>query len=585
MSNIKEISFQNGNRAKLVTTTADAPADAIPSSLNIEKPKALILILGGADGLDESLKPRLLALFSRSIACAAIETGAVIMDGGTKAGVMELMGQAVADQGRKSILLGVAPSGKVTYPEGPEEGSIEGGASLDPDHSHFVLVDSKEWGGETEMMFKLAKSLSDKIPVVAILANGGDISRKEVLSSVRQGWPLIVIEGTGGLADDIAHNFRERAKKIPISENKMAEIIDEGDIHLFRLDGEVKDFKDVILRQLTINPTLKLAWERFAFYDTNAILQQKSFYKLQELILRLGIAATLIAITMTQLNLYDLVTPDSWIDYIFRTVIIILPITISILVAISAKFKEGNKWVLLRASAEAIKRAIFCYRTHTEINTDNNNSIGSPETRLALKVESASCQLMKTDVNMAGLKPYTGPIPPEMYGAAANDDGFSSLLPEDYITIRLGDQLNYYQLKTNTLEKQLRFWQWSIYLLGGAGTFLAAIRQELWIALTTAAVGASITFLEYRQVEFTLTKYNQTTTDLFNIKTWWTALSKNEKEDPENRNKLVIHTEKVLQSELGGWIQHMENMLTGLKTKQEEGLKKPDKIIGNKHQE
>lgn len=246
ISNIKEIPFPNGNRAQSVTVSADAPADVVISSLKIEKPKALILVLGGAAGLDESLKPRLLALFSRSIACAAIETDAVIMDGGTKAGVMELMGQAVADQGRKSILLGVAPSGKVTYPEGPAEGSIENSTPLDPDHSHFVLVESKEWGGETEMMFKLAGSLAGKNPVVAILADGGDISRKEVLLNVRQHWPIIFIEGTGGLADDIARILKE---KINVKESQMAEIIEEGDIRCFQLDGEVKELKDMILKR------------------------------------------------------------------------------------------------------------------------------------------------------------------------------------------------------------------------------------------------------------------------------------------------------------------------------------------------
>ena len=87
----------------------------------------------------------------------------------------------------------MTPSGKVTYPDGLAEGSIENGAPLDPDHSHFVLVESKEWGGETEMMFKLAKALASKIPAITILANGGDISRKEVLLSVRQGWPIIVM--------------------------------------------------------------------------------------------------------------------------------------------------------------------------------------------------------------------------------------------------------------------------------------------------------------------------------------------------------------------------------------------------------
>jgi hypothetical protein len=434
----KEIPFPNGNRAQSATVSAYAPPDEILSSLEIKQPKALVLILGGAAGLDESLKPRLLALFSRSIARVAIETGAVIIDGGTKAGVMELMGQAVADQGRKSILLGVVPSGKATYPQGPADGSIKDGAPLDPDHSHFVLVESKEWGGETGMMFKVAKRLAEKIPVVAILANGGDISRKEVLFSVRQGWPLILIEGTGGLADDIALNFKEKTKKIQISENQMAEIIEDGDICLFQFDGKVKDFKDLILRQLTINPTLKLAWERFALYDTNAGLQQNTFKKLQETILRLGIVATLLALTMTQLNLLNFINPDSLMETAFRTVIIIIPITISILVAVSNKFKEGNKWVLLRASAEAIKRAIFCYRTHAEINPDNNSKKVSPEAKLASKIEYVSRQLMQTDVNLAGLKPYDGPIPPKMHGAAKNDDGFSSLTPDDYITIRLG---------------------------------------------------------------------------------------------------------------------------------------------------
>ena len=565
----KKITFPNGNKAQSAIVSPDAPVEDILSSLNIEKPKALILIFGGAAGLAESLKPRLAQLFSRGIACAAIETGAIIIDGGTKAGVMELMGQAVADQRRRTILLGVAPSAKVTYPDGLAEGSIENGAPLDPDHSHFVLVESKEWGGETEMMFKLARSLASKNPLVAILANGGEVSKKELLSSVRQGWPLIVIEGTGGLADDIARILKEKKKKIQTSDNQIAEIIEDGDIRSFHREGEVKEFKDMILKRLTINPTLKLAWERFALYDINAGLQQKTFKKLQETILRLGIVGAFLALTMTQMKLLGWITSDSLIDTVFRWIIIIIPITISILVAASNKFKEGNNWVLLRASAETIKRAIFCYRTHTEINSDINKEV-SPEAKLALKVESASRQLMQTNVNLSGLKPYDGPIPPKMEGAAANDNGFSSLSPEDYITIRLGDQLSYYQIKTNKLEKQLIFWQWSIYILGGVGTFIAAIKQELWIALTTAAVSAIITFLEYRQVEFTLTKYNQTATDLLNIKAWWTALSGIEKEDPENISKLIIYTEKVLQNELGGWIQQMENMLAGSKKNTEE---------------
>ena len=92
MMKTKEIKFPNGNRAQLVRAAAGTPAADILKKLGIEQPEALIMIFGGAAGLDDSLKPRLLQLFSRSIACSAIETGAIIMDGGTKAGVIKLIG-------------------------------------------------------------------------------------------------------------------------------------------------------------------------------------------------------------------------------------------------------------------------------------------------------------------------------------------------------------------------------------------------------------------------------------------------------------------------------------------------------------
>jgi hypothetical protein len=100
--------------------------------------------------------------------------------------------------------LGVAPIGKVTYPGGPAEGCIEDGAALDHNHSHFVLVESNEWGGETETMYELAEKFSKEVPVLTVLVNGGQVAKNEVLQSIRHTWPIIVIEGTGRLADEIA---------------------------------------------------------------------------------------------------------------------------------------------------------------------------------------------------------------------------------------------------------------------------------------------------------------------------------------------------------------------------------------------
>ncbi len=112
----QEVVFPNNNRAKLVAAPLGASASSVIEGLEISTPKNLILLIGGANRLEEKLSNRLTQLFSRGIARAAADAEALIMDGGTQAGVMAIMGQGVADRGRKSSLLGVAPAGKVTYP-------------------------------------------------------------------------------------------------------------------------------------------------------------------------------------------------------------------------------------------------------------------------------------------------------------------------------------------------------------------------------------------------------------------------------------------------------------------------------------
>lgn len=213
-----------------MTPSPRTPVALILKALDIEQPEALIMLLGGAAGLDESLRPCLVQLFSNGIAHAVADRNALIIDGGTQTGVMAMMGQGVADTGRKSTLLGVAPAGKVIYPGGPTEKCVEDGAPLDPNHSHFILVESNEWGGETETMYQLAEELSKEIPVLTVLVNGGQIAKHEVLKSVRHGWPIVVIEGTGRLADEIAIAVRE---KMETSSKEIATIVSYEGITLF----------------------------------------------------------------------------------------------------------------------------------------------------------------------------------------------------------------------------------------------------------------------------------------------------------------------------------------------------------------
>src|ERR1700756_1135818 len=118
----KKISFENGNHAVVVIVPCDTDSRAILKMLDLAQPNALVIVLGGPKELDDSQRTRLAELFSDAIAPAAAELGALIIDGGTQSGVMAMMGEAVARNGRKSQLLGIAPAGEVTYSGGPPNG-------------------------------------------------------------------------------------------------------------------------------------------------------------------------------------------------------------------------------------------------------------------------------------------------------------------------------------------------------------------------------------------------------------------------------------------------------------------------------
>ena len=310
------------------------------------------------------------------------------------------------------------------------------------------------------------------------------------------------------------------------------------------------------------NPVLADAWQRFADYDHNSMIAQKRYFRLRRIILILSVTATFLAVVYSILKPIEI----PWVVQVnnpLRYIVILTPIAVATLQTGAAKFKGGTNYILFRGSAEAVKREIYRYRSKAEIYSPEETESESREIKLARKVKSISGQLMKTEANQAGYKQYKGKLPPK-YGAHDDDDGFSDLDPENYITWRLDDQLKFYRSRTAKFDKQLRLFQWSIFIFGGLGTFLAAIGLEIWIAVTIAMAGAFASYLELQQVEATMIAYNQASTDLGGIRIWWHALSDEDKSVQDNKDRLVEYTEMVLKTELIGWVQEMQDALADL---------------------
>ncbi len=236
---IQSIVFHNGNQANAIFLPSAAHVHDLPSLLHIPPFSTVLMLVGGAGLMDVTTYPNLAHLFTHGIALFAATHNALIIDGGTQSGVMELMGTGIAEQQHRSSLLGVAPSGLVSYPGQSDSVGQKERVPLDPHHSHFVLVGTDEWGGETAIMYELAQLFAQGHPSIAIVVNGGAIAIQEALYNVRQKRPIIVLQGSGRTADDIARLWQE--KPSTSTDPNLAEIIQYGNIHLFPVTGSATE--------------------------------------------------------------------------------------------------------------------------------------------------------------------------------------------------------------------------------------------------------------------------------------------------------------------------------------------------------
>ena len=302
----QRVRFENGNEALVVTDDngADPRRMVARLELPVDGGRPVIVVCGGADDLTGDALARAERMLGPAVASAAKLTGAALVDGGTATGVMAVMGKARAERrDAMSFLVGVAPAGKVTYP-GATDTADGDRAPLEAHHSHFVLADSAEWGGETELLFDVAQAIAGRSPVAMVLAGGGDVTLAEAREAARRRLPIFVLEGTGGTADRLAalwrahreprssagarllpRRFRPRPPEISsIPELDLREIVRDGDVRQIAGDDPAQLARRLAW-ELQDDPVLKDAWRTFATYDGLATHMRRSFERFQGSIL------------------------------------------------------------------------------------------------------------------------------------------------------------------------------------------------------------------------------------------------------------------------------------------------------------
>ena len=201
MAKPSKISFPNGLVAESIRLETPTELELGLRQLGFEGQHPALVLIGGASKLSDPDFHRLQILFTEVLAPLAQKWQAVVIDGGTDAGVMRLMGQARSAICANFPLLGVTPLGLVTLPT--EAATTQEAATLEPHHTHFIFVPGSKWGDESVWIASVASAIAASASVT-VLINGGEITWKDASQSVKADRSIIVIAGSGRTADSLA---------------------------------------------------------------------------------------------------------------------------------------------------------------------------------------------------------------------------------------------------------------------------------------------------------------------------------------------------------------------------------------------
>ncbi|XP_076347471.1 transient receptor potential cation channel subfamily M member-like 2 isoform X4 [Tachypleus tridentatus] len=230
-------------------------------------PRIVLVLVSNVKPLIGWKNTRKLNNFLKGLVTAANTTNMWILTHGANVGIVKAVGDAVFEETlhRQSLfchkhpnlsvpvptpltVIGVIREDMVDYAEilnelgrveiendgnRPEENKYE----LNPDHSHFIIIKDKSVNkiGANQFLYRLEQYIADteelreveldgdavmtfdykfhiegsEVPVIAVLVQGGYDCARIVMQHLKNQLPVMVVQGSGGLADLIAYSYLE----------------------------------------------------------------------------------------------------------------------------------------------------------------------------------------------------------------------------------------------------------------------------------------------------------------------------------------------------------------------------------------
>ena len=487
--------------------TVIAPhAELLPqlADANVPSGRPVVILFGGAAGIEEEAGQRLYTLIRDGIVKTAVEIGAVVVDGGTASGVMSLAGRARAELSLDLPLIGVAPIGKVKAGGIP---AATGSTALDENHSHILLAPGQQWGDESPVLMDIAHTLAGDKPVVAVLVDGGPIALAEAMEASARGWPLVAVDGSGRMADLVA--AYSRGAELP------GVTADRSRIHVTDMNAGGSAIADTIRALLTLHrvvapvstaatepagtidaitagPTQRIDYPALYVAASDASKSGQTTIKVLS-ILEIGLTLLGLVIATVAKQVAG-ASGNGWV--IAGSALPLLLAPILKLLASSSGFERD--WFNGRSVAETVKSLSWRYMMRSEpyqvVDADQ-----------AFTSDLATILRRRPDIRQAlnSLPNHPAQITPVMRSVRQLDIAGRR---DVYATRRLDDQANWYRRKSASSRRWATIWFWTsvAFQLVAAGAAITALvmpgNSELPLTLVSILASASLAGTAWTQL-------------------------------------------------------------------------------------
>ena len=544
----------------LLIRASGSDATALLAELGIVPPVPVVVIIGGAGKLDatesdglgrEAAAKRaaerklIAAAMADALRPAVRAAGAVVITGGTDAGVMRIAGDALADVA--AVLVGVAPRRMVSGPQ-PE-------ASVEARHHSVVLTDGSRWGSETELLFELAEAVTASVaPGLVYLANGGDVSYEEATRFVRGGWSIATVAGSGGAADNLV-------KAVARQRDSRWGDLREADVE--QLPHDAAEARQQLAWRLHDNELLKSAWSAYAAYD-DASRDLKREAKRARTVFGAATFLLLGLVTfLVQAAVFRWVSQDGQhVDQLphnlgrstlaellpaIRMAVIALPVGIAVAAAVATFSLSQQKWRAVRAAAETLKREIYRYRAHI--------TASEPEARPRLV---AMLTVVDDEALRGGVAISEQPTAiVRSRPRNVDPDEVDTLNAKIYMKRRVEQQLLWFRRTSLARTRRERWVVATAAFTAALATVLAGSKFAAWVALLVLAASAFSVARERRQTREEVRGYDRAVADVNAARVRWLQQSPEARAEPSALIELVRDIEAAFERESFTWSEVM----------------------------